>query len=101
MIHVLVALLLVTGTTFISALRLAVSQVGERHGAGNVNNLPPEIRFALEMALHEDVERRAMQGELAELESEWRLAEEVAHIADNLTIGADVLTALDRLKTLF
>jgi hypothetical protein len=41
-------------------------------------------RLALEMALHEESERRAMEGELAELEAAWRLAEEIAAIADAL-----------------
>ena len=38
------------------------------------------------MALHEEAERRAMQGELAELERAWREAEEIAKIADNLSM---------------
>lgn len=46
--------------------------------------LPLVDRLALEMAADEDVERRAMQGELAELEAAWREAEEIAAIADNL-----------------
>jgi hypothetical protein len=41
-------------------------------------------RIALEMALHEEQERRAMQGELAVLEAAWREAEEIAAIADRL-----------------
>ncbi|HET7276075.1 MAG TPA: hypothetical protein VFI91_12980 [Longimicrobiaceae bacterium] len=40
--------------------------------------------LALEMALHEESERRALEGELAELESAWRDAEEIAAIADAL-----------------
>lgn len=40
--------------------------------------------LALEMALHEAAERRALEGELAELESRWREAEEIARIADAL-----------------
>jgi hypothetical protein len=36
------------------------------------------------MAANEDAERRAMQGELTELETAWREAEEIAAIADNL-----------------
>ena len=40
--------------------------------------------LALEMALHEETERRAMQGELAALEDMWRQAEEIAAIADRL-----------------
>jgi hypothetical protein len=39
---------------------------------------------ALEMALHEETERRAMEGELAALEEMWRQAEEIAAIADRL-----------------
>jgi hypothetical protein len=34
------------------------------------------------MAAHEESERRAMSGELAELEAAWRGAEEIAEIAD-------------------
>ncbi len=46
--------------------------------------LPIVDRLALEMAANEDSERRAMEGELAELEAAWRQAEEIAAIADNL-----------------
>ena len=38
--------------------------------------------LALEMALHEESERRALEGELALLEAAWRDAEELAQIAD-------------------
>jgi hypothetical protein len=41
-------------------------------------------RLALEMAAHEDNERRAMEGELAELAEAWREAEEIAEIADSM-----------------
>jgi hypothetical protein len=40
--------------------------------------------LALEMALHEESERRALDGELAILESAWREAEEIAALADSL-----------------
>ena len=40
--------------------------------------------LALEMALHEESERRALQGELAGLEAAWKEAEEIAKIADSL-----------------
>ncbi|MQA89509.1 MAG: hypothetical protein GEU90_04660 [Gemmatimonas sp.] len=55
-------------------------------------------KLALEMALHEEVELRAMQGELAELELAWRDAEEIAAIADNLFVPAGVRAALERLR---
>lgn len=41
-------------------------------------------RMALEIAVHEDAERLAMQGELSALEDAWRDAEEIAAIADAL-----------------
>ena len=60
--------------------------------------LPVPQRLALEMALHEESERRAMQGELQELERAWRDAEEIAGISDNLFLPDSVSTALDKLK---
>ena len=55
--------------------------------------LPLVDRLALEMAANEDTERRAMEGELLELEQAWRDAEEVAAIADGL-FGAGQLEDL-------
>ncbi|HEU0016067.1 MAG TPA: hypothetical protein VFQ45_20485 [Longimicrobium sp.] len=46
--------------------------------------LSPVGALALEMALHDEQERRALQGELAGLEAAWRQAEEIAEIADAL-----------------
>ena len=43
-------------------------------------------RLALEMALHEEAERRALQGELWALEQRWKDAEEIAAIADGLLL---------------
>jgi hypothetical protein len=48
--------------------------------------LVPEGALALEMALHEESERRALHGELALLQSAWREAEEIAEIADRLAL---------------
>jgi hypothetical protein len=42
--------------------------------------------LALEMALHEEEERRALEGELTVLEAAWREAEEIAAIADRLAV---------------
>jgi hypothetical protein len=68
-------------------------------GAGyrDVRNLPVEIRFAMEMAAHEDAERRALEGELAELLAHWREAESIAAIADALPLAPAVE---DRLRAL-
>lgn len=60
--------------------------------------LPVAHRLALEMALHEESERRAMHGELQELEQAWKDAEEIASISDNLLVPSSVANALDRLK---
>ncbi|MDB4874940.1 MAG: hypothetical protein JWM41_1386 [Gemmatimonadetes bacterium] len=60
--------------------------------------LPAPQRLALEMALHEESERRALQGELAELERAWREAEEIAGISDNLLLPGGVLARVDALK---
>lgn len=59
--------------------------------------VPTHVRLAVEMALHEDVERRALQGELAELEQRWREAEEIAAIADELTLPERITKRLERL----
>jgi hypothetical protein len=40
--------------------------------------------LALEMAVHEEAERRAFDGELAILDAAWREAEEIARVADGL-----------------
>lgn len=63
-----------------------------------VSALPAPIRLALEMALHEEAERRAIQGELELLEEAWREAEEIAAIADNLFLPDDVKHRLEQLK---
>ncbi len=72
-----------------------VARVAERE---RVHPLPIHISFALEMALHEDVERRALEGELAELRSEWALAEEIAGIADNMLLPTTVEDSLQRMR---
>ena len=61
-------------------------------------SLPTPQRLALEMALHEEAERRALEGELQELERAWHDAEEVAAIADNLLVPASVDEQFRRLK---
>jgi hypothetical protein len=55
-----------------------------------ISALPESMRLALEMAAHEDSERRALEGELALLEQAWQEAEEVAAIADNMFLPAFV-----------
>jgi hypothetical protein len=59
------------------------SVVNEWRGLGAMHLSPTEC-LALEMALHEESERRALDGELALLEAAWRDAERIALIADSL-----------------
>ncbi|HJU74649.1 MAG TPA: hypothetical protein VJ717_12945 [Gemmatimonadaceae bacterium] len=61
-------------------------------------SLPGPHRLALEMALHEEAERRALEGELVELEKAWKDAEEIAAIADNLLLPESVEAAFDAMK---
>jgi hypothetical protein len=64
---------------FDTAARMAMSRAKSK-----ISALPESVRLALEMAAHEDSERRALEGELALLEQAWKEAEEVAAIADNM-----------------
>jgi hypothetical protein len=69
-----------------------------KHGASMLHKLPLHTRLALEMAAHEDAERRALEGELHVLEAAWRNAEEIAKIADDMFVPESVQTELARLK---
>jgi hypothetical protein len=57
---------------------------------------PTALRLGIEMVLHEEAERRAMEGELAELEAAWREAERVAGIADDLLLPPNVRAFLEK-----
>jgi hypothetical protein len=65
-------------------------------GDAKIRALPDSFRLALEMAAHEETERRAMEGELAQLEAAWRQAEEIAAIADNLLLPSGFENLLRR-----
>jgi hypothetical protein len=58
-----------------------VSALGSYRSLGALNLTRTE-QVALEMAVHEESERRAMDGELDQLEDAWRDAEEIAAICD-------------------
>lgn len=66
--------------------------------ATRLQKLPLETRLAIEMALNEENERIALEGELALLELEWKDAEEIAAIADRLTVPEQVDEQLERLR---
>ena len=54
--------------------------------ARSLVSMPFSTRLALEMALHEEQERRALEGELWLLERAWKEAEEIAGISDDLLL---------------
>ena len=72
---------------------------GSRSDSAPPFGLVADQRLALEMALHEEQERRALQGELAALEQAWQDAEEIAKIADNLLIPESTEEWLRRHRT--
>jgi len=89
-------------TTFAErlALQLANRSFWAHGGTGSQEHtplfrLPAVDRLALEMAANEDVERRAMQGELDALRAAWKEAEEIAAIADGM-FADDVLSEFKR-----
>jgi hypothetical protein len=74
-------------------------QIGERTVAiGSLKSIPNVKRLALEMAVNEERERRALAGELALLAAEWKAAEEIAGIADDLLLPASVDAKLDAIR---
>jgi hypothetical protein len=75
---------------FITRLARATQRTG-------IEQMPRDMALALEMALHDEVERRALEGELRALETEWIVAEEIAGIADDRLLPAAVQ---DRLRDL-
>jgi hypothetical protein len=88
------------------ALHLACRSFWAQGGTGSAGRipllrLPLADRLALEMAANEETERRALQGELEDLEAAWRQAEEIAEIADHLlrarAAASSLLSALGAL----
>jgi hypothetical protein len=79
-------------------LERAIPKAGRATARLAVSRLPNPFRLAIEMALHEEAERRAIEGELELLHAAWQEAEEIAAIADNLLVSPAVGDQLDRLK---
>jgi hypothetical protein len=77
----------------------AVSTHASRPGdAGSLLKLPVDMRMAIEMAANEENERFALEGDMALLEMDWEEAEEIAAIADNLTLLPEVVRQLEELR---
>ncbi len=64
---------------------------------GALHTLPVRDRLALEMALHEESERRAMNGELESLTRAWEEAETIAKISDDLLLPPSIDEQMARL----
>ncbi len=71
---------------------------GSPKAESGLGRLPTSVTLALEMALNEQQERRAMEGELAELEEAWKQAEEIAAIADSLGLPPAIESAISSLR---
>jgi hypothetical protein len=69
-----------------------------RHTSQPVDGGTPVITLALEMAVNEEMERRALAGEVELLEREWQEAEELAAIADDLLFPRHLRERLRALK---
>jgi hypothetical protein len=84
-----------------TTVRKRANRWGRRGKVGTTGlyGLTPVDRLGLEMALHEEAERRAMAGELALLERAWRDAEEIAAIADDMLLPASIQSSLEQLRT--
>ena len=67
-------------------------------GRQGLLGLPLDTRLAIEMAVNEENERIALEGELALLELAWKEAEEIAAIADTLAIPQDVEQHFEELR---
>ena len=93
-----------------STIRAAVAHIeeaGESHAflnriarstTGPVSRLTPAVRLGLEISLHEASERKALAGDLADLTDDWRQAELVAEIADNLLRPDSLSGKLEQLR---
>jgi hypothetical protein len=71
---------------------------GDPRRRTSLKRVPLATRLALEMAAHEDSERRALEGELYVLEEAWKQAEEIAAIADDMFLPESVDADLARLR---
>jgi hypothetical protein len=67
-------------------------------GLATIGKLPVPKKLALEMALHEEQERRALEGELKALELAWKAAEEIAAISDDLLLSDETRAQLARYR---
>lgn len=65
---------------------------------GALDTMPRAARLAFEMAMHEESERQAMEGALAQLARAWADAEQIAAIADDLLLPTSVFERVASFK---
>lgn len=82
----------------VARIERAGGPTGLLRAAARERTLGPTTRLAVEMAVNEDNERAAMEGELELLEMAWRDAEEIAAVADNLLVPQETEHQLERLR---
>ncbi len=76
----------------------SIAELLAYQGKSVVLSEEPHLSLALEMSVYEDQERRWLEGELYLLEAMWQEAEEVAAIADDLTLPEWVAERLGHLR---
>lgn len=74
------------GSLTLTEQRFSMTRHFQGKYASGLRRVPWSRMLALEMALHEESERRALEGELDVLTVGWREAEEIAKIADRLPL---------------
>jgi len=74
------------------------TRLGNPRRRNSLKRVPIAMRLALEMAAHEESERKALEGELHVLEEAWRADDEIAAIADDMFLPASVDAELARLR---
>ncbi|MES2523288.1 MAG: hypothetical protein V4617_11350 [Gemmatimonadota bacterium] len=65
---------------------------------GALDGIPKAVRLAFEMSMHEETERRALEGELHLLEAAWRDADAIAKIADSMFVPQQVDERITQLR---
>jgi hypothetical protein len=63
-----------------------------------LKDYPAPMRLAFEMASHEETERAALEEDLSQLEADWKEAEEIASISDNMFLPQSITDFISRAK---
>ena len=80
----------------VRAAAVEESRRGFKTRTGHLARASTPTRLAVEMALHEEQERRALEGELWLLERRWKEAEEIAAISDSLLLAEGTDESLEK-----